>query len=265
MRLSGSEITCFANRGGGGNDLIYGFAFAHGCRLKFAEDYLVGDEPGIPLVWGVLRGSDYVVKDAMASDRNYLYCDHSYFHRGHLKNYRITLNSYGLRGLRKCPLDRLKSIDINVSPWRTKGRHILVCPPTDYFMQAHGCPDWLDNTLSTLKASTDRPIIIRNKPVSNQKVPSLSDQLLNCHALVTHSSNVAVEAAVMGVPVFVHADCAASPVGKTSLEEVECPVMPDRELWLANIAYTQFSFKEILHGQVLELISDYISCERIGE
>ena len=33
--------------------------------------------------------------------------------------------------------------------------------------------------------------------------------------------------------------------------------MPDRRLWLDNLAYTQFGFGEILRGEVLTLMADY--------
>ena len=255
--VASTRVTCYANRGGAGNDLIYGFAHGHGCRLLYAEDYEIGDEPGIPLVWGVLRGSDFIVDDAINNGRNFLYCDHAYFDRGHLKNYRILLNRHGLGNLRNCDFDRQRLLNVRLSPWRKTGSHILVCPPTEYFMNAHHCPMWLENTLSTLQAHTDRPIIVRGKPSADAPQAPLSDQLLDCHALVTHSSNIAVEAIIAGVPAVVHSDCAAISVSESRLDRIEKPKMPDRELWLANLAYTQFTFHEILNGTVIDLINTY--------
>ena len=41
-----------------------------------------------------------------------------------------------------------------------KGSKIIVCPPTDYFCEAHGTYGWLDSTLKQLKTYTDRKIVI---------------------------------------------------------------------------------------------------------
>lgn len=263
LSVNSLAVTCYANYGGAGNDLIYAFAQGHGCRLLYAENYEIGDEPGIPLVWGVLRGSDFVVSDAIQQGRHFLYCDHAYFDRGHLKNYRILLDRYGLGDLRLCPSDRFSSLDIHLMPWRKSGAHILVCPPTEYFMKAHYCPNWTANTLSTLSQLTDRPIVVREKPRPDLPQPTLMEQLTDCHALVTHSSNIAIEAVIAGVPVFVDPECAAIAVGEYDLNRIEQPRMPDRELWLFNLSYSQFRFEEVLKGEVLDIIARYYSYQEV--
>ncbi|MCA3242667.1 MAG: hypothetical protein ING89_15345 [Rubrivivax sp.] len=258
-----SRVTCFANHSGPGNDLVFGFALGHGCRIARAEDQPYDDAPGTSLVWGVLRGSDSVVKRAIDNRRPFIYCDHAYFHRGHQKNYRATLNGYSTTQLRRCPPTRTAALGVTLTPWRKDGRHVLVCPPTDYFMAAHGCPNWTINTLSTLRRHTDRPIVVRDKPKPGEPARSLQEDLAHCHALVTHSSNVAVEAAVMGVPVFVAPGCAAVGVGLTDVARIETPAMPDRRPWLDNLAFTQFSFEEVLDGRVLGLLREYWDCPAV--
>ena len=82
----------------------------------------------------------------------------------------------------------------------------------------------------------------------------LPDALETAHALVTHSSNVAIEAAVMGTPVFVSPSSAAAPVGLTDLSRIEAPVRPERWAWLAHLAYSQFSYQEMQSGAVWDLL-----------
>ena len=82
----------------------------------------------------------------------------------------------------------------------------------------------------------------------------LAEALSTAHALVTHSSNVAIEAVCLGTPVFVSPASAAAPVGLTDLECVESPVYPDRDPWLAHLAYNQFSFGEIGNGQAWQML-----------
>jgi hypothetical protein len=237
-------VSAYLNRGGGGNAVVRAFSEGLGCRLAYAED-----EPeilrDIPVVWGVLRQSDRILAQAKAQMMYFFYIDHAYFNRGHGKSYRITRNRYEAGPVRKCPPDRLAQLAIEVQPWQTSGREIIVCPPTDYFMEAHGCSDWLDTTLAKLSGITDRPITIREKPQPGETAIPLKAALKTAHALVTHSSNVAIEAACLGTPVFVNPASAAAPVGLTDLSRIETPVYPDREPWLAHLAYNQFSINEI--------------------
>ena len=252
-RIEPWMISAFLNRGGGGNPMIRAFAAGIGCRMAYAED-----EPetlsDIPVVWGVLRDSDRILAQAKAQSLYFFYIDHAYFNRGHGKSYRISRNRYEAGPVRDCPSDRIAQIGLEVRPWRTSGRDIIVCPPTDYFMQAHGCADWLDTTLERLEHFTDRPVVIREKPQPGETAVPLEAALESAHALVTHSSNVAIEAACLGTPVFVDPASAAAPIGRTDLSEIEDPYFPDREPWLAHLAYSQFSLDEIRDGSAWRLL-----------
>jgi hypothetical protein len=246
-RLEPWMVTCYLNRGGAGNPMIRAFAQGIGCELRYAEDE-TGPRPGVPIVWGVLRGSDRVVAYAKQSGRYFFYVDHAYFSRGHGVSYRVTRNGYEAGAVRECPTDRIQAHDVVLEPWQRGGRNILVCPPTDYFMAAHGCADWLERTLEALQRHTDRPVVVRRKPQPGETQEPLAEALSKAHALVTHSSNVAIEAVVAGVPVFVSPSSAAAPMGLTDLRSIETPVYPDRDKWLAHLAYCQFSFEEIRTG-----------------
>lgn len=246
-------LSAFLNRGGAGNRVIRAFAEGVGCRIAYAED-----EPevlrDIPVVWGVLRDSDRIIAQAKVQRLYFFYVDHAYFNRGHGKSYRITRNGYEAGGVRDCPEDRLNELRLNVAPWRKGGREIIICPPTEYFAQAHGCADWLETTLGSLRSLTDRPIVVREKPRPGHAAAPLNKALETAHALVTHSSNVAIEAACLGTPVFVSPASAAAPVGRTAVQDIESPVYPDRQRWLAHLAYNQFSFEEIVDGRAWRLL-----------
>jgi hypothetical protein len=246
-------VTCYLNRGGGGNPMMRAFAEGIGCSLRYAEDE-TGPRTGVSVVWGVLRGSDRVVEFAKQAGHYFFYVDHAYFERGHGRNYRITRNAYEAGRIRKCPPDRLAQYGVVPKPWRKGGGNILVCPPTDYFMTAHKCHDWLDKTLEELRRHTDRPIVVRQKPQPAQAFELLEQALEKSHALVTHSSNVAIEAVIAGTPVFVSPASAAAPVGLTDLSEIESPVYPDRDAWLAHLAYSQFSLEEIRSSAAWQML-----------
>jgi len=255
-RLEPWMVTCYLNRGGAGNVMIRAFAQGIGCELRYAEDE-TGPRPGVPIVWGVLRGSDRVVAHAKQSGQYFFYVDHAYLSRGHGQSYRVTRNGYEAGPVRDCPTDRVQVHDVVLEPWQRGGRNVLVCPPTDYFVVAHSCADWLDTTLEALQRHTDRPLVVRRKPQPGETVEPLAEALKKAHALVTHSSNVAIEAIIAGVPVFVSPSSAAAPVGRTDLSLIEMPVYPDRDKWLANLAYCQFSFEELRSGAAWRMLLEY--------
>jgi hypothetical protein len=246
-------VAAFLNKGGGGNEMIRAFAQGIGCRIAYAENepFTLRD---IPIVWGVLRGSDRILARAQAQGLYFFYIDHSYFDRGHGNSYRITRNRYEAGAIRDCPADRVAALNVEVQPWRKSGRDIIVCPPTDFFAAAHDCAGWLDSTLARLREVTDRPVHIRTKPKPGESAVPLAQALQSAHALVTHSSNVAIEAACLGTPVFVADASAAAPVGCTDLGQIEQPVYGDREPWLAHLAYNQFTLEEISDGRAWRML-----------
>jgi hypothetical protein len=109
---------------------------------------------------------------------------------------------------------------------------------------------WLDKVLSALAASTDRPIVVRDKPLRNPDMPPFEEALKTAWAVVCHSSRVANEAILAGVPAFVTAPCAALPVAGTDLTKIEDPHRPDgREEWAAWLAANQWTVPEIVSGR----------------
>jgi hypothetical protein len=83
----------------------------------------------------------------------------------------------------------------------------------------------------------------------------LQADLEGAHALVTHGSIAAVEAVILGCPVFVHPDSAAALVGRTDLKMIEHPLMPDRTKWLHSLAYSQFNERELVDGTLWSLMT----------
>lgn len=246
-------VSAYLNRGGAGNQVIRAFAHGLSCRIAYAEDE--GSElQDIPVVWGVLRESDRILAQARAQGLHFFYVDHAYFNRGHGNSYRITRNAYDAGRVRKVGDSRLKMLNLDVQPWRKSGRSIIVCPPTEHFAAAHNCSDWLETTLCALKLETDRPIVIRTKPRPGEGSVPLVEALQDAHALVTHSSNVAIEAVCLGTPVFVSPTSAAAPVGRTDIGMIESPRYPKREGWLAHLAYSQYSLEEIRDGSAWNLL-----------
>jgi hypothetical protein len=165
--------------------------------------------------------------------------------------YRWEIDAFQMKAIRDVPDDRWKRLGIEVKPWQRGGRHIVVAMPTQPYSALHGTERWTDQTVETLNKLTDRPIIIRSK---ESKRP-LWEDLKGAHCLVTHGSNAANEAVIMGCPVFVDRSCAAALVGQTDIAKIETSVYPDRQPWLNSLGYSQFTEDELVDGTMWRLIA----------
>lgn len=164
--------------------------------------------------------------------------------------YRWTRNGFQMSAIRNVPDDRWKSLNIKIEPWRKNGKHILICAPTRTYARFHHTEDWIANVIDALARVTDRQLMIRDK---ESKRPLQMD-LDGAHCCVTHGSIAAVEAAILGTPIFVDKSSAASLIGHTDLRKIETPIYSDREPWCHNLAYNQFSEPELVDGTLWRLM-----------
>lgn len=227
----------------------FGRAFADGCG---AEHKFILDHKYTPGPWaGFLSPKNWQsLQDTIAAGFDYYYGDHGYFGRGTF--YRVTKNAPQYYGESNPNYNRLKPFYDAVKPWRKEGKHIIVCPQSENHHERFGQPNWLDNTLKILRASTDRKIKVRYK----KDWRPLGADLINAHALVTHTSNAAVESVLAGVPVICTGLCAASQYGIKDLTQVDNVITPDgdRLRWAATLANNQWSLQEISDGKCWEKI-----------
>ena len=114
--------------------------------------------------------------------------------------YRFHLNAFQMERIRDVPDDRWRRMKTEVQPWRKGGRHIVIAANTATYAKLHGCEDWLPNAVTALAKLTDRQLVVRDKE-HYQKRPIQKD-LEGAHCLVTHGSNAANEAVILGCPVF---------------------------------------------------------------
>tara|TARA_R110002111_G_scaffold61351_3_gene102025 strand:- start:10 stop:1398 length:1389 start_codon:yes stop_codon:yes gene_type:complete len=228
--------------------------------------------PNIPLnVPVVVRGiaKKKVMHKCIADGRNFYYIDTGYFGNGKTKLYhRITKNGlqFNLPIWKDCPDDRFLKTDTALHK-RTNGRSILLCPPSQKALTYWNVDlqEWLDSTVAEIKLHTDRPIVIREKQsrhlranVNTMKM-ALADDV---HCMVTYNSIAAVEALILGKPVFTMGPNAAEPLANTDLSKIEEPMMPviDRVRQLCcNLAYNQFTSAEMIDGTAWSMLGDNYS------
>ncbi len=154
--------------------------------------------------------------------------------------------------IRDVPSDRWRALKQPLTPWAVNPKgHIVLAAGSPTYEKFHRIEGWVEKTIAELRKYTDREIRVSDKETKE----SLSDRINGAHALVSHGSNAAVEAAIMGCPAFVYPGSAAALIGKTDLSEIEAPAYPDREKWCRSLAYNQFSEPELIDGTLWRLIS----------
>lgn len=170
--------------------------------------------------------------------------DNAYFQRGaRSSNFRLIRRGFHLTTVIDRPHDRLKRWGVDPSglpSWKKSGRDIVIIPPSEWYVRIFDAQFWLDETVVTLRNTTDRPIRVKsNKP------ERLEDYLSSAWAMVTFGSAAGVEAAMAGVPVFAGPICPCIPISAGTLEQIETPQYHDRAPWLASLAYATWSEDEI--------------------
>lgn len=198
-----------------------------------------------------------------------VYIDLGYWRReGETGHHKLGLNSRHPTGYfqrRKHPPDRWERLRERIEPWRKGGGAIIVAGMSGKGAAAEGFrpEQWERQAVAELRKHTDRKIIYRPKPnwVGSKPIEGAEFQRGDSqgrdvpavlkggvHAVVTHHSNVAVDALLAGVPVFVM-DGICAPLALSDLSKIETPLYPDgREQWAWDAAYTQWTVHEMTAG-----------------
>lgn len=206
------------------------------------------DENEVAL-YGQVWGTERILPRALQSGRTWWYIDNGYWHPGRgspAGYYRMCYRAMGPVLLSDPDISRGRATGASFQPWRASGSHILFAAPGADYGQARGLSmaAWSRDTLRELRNRTDRPIKLREY---GGKV-ALDWHLRDCWALVTYASNIAVEAVLRGIPVFVAPESAAAPVGNTDLMDLESPRMPARRCWWESLMCQQFQPSEMADG-----------------
>ena len=163
---------------------------------------------------------------------------------------------------------RFAALGVPIRPWR-QGTSILLAGMSAKSAESEGFApqQWEQLTLGMLRQFTDRPIIYRPKPSWREAAPldgasyepgldDLGRLLEDCHAVVTHHSNVAIDGLLAGIPAFC-VKGAALPMALNDLTKIEEPYRPlDRAQWAADLAWSQFTPAEMRSGFVWNHLKD---------
>ena len=178
-----------------------------------------------------------------------------------------------------------KTCKINVKPWRKDGKHILVPLQLmeDASLEGLNIYEWGMRTAIELRQYTNRPIVFKMHPrmydpktgktdyqqhIDHLQVfckmfpgmhifPTISYQLgqaqksmKDAWATITYTSGMAIESVLEGIPtIAVHPGNFTYNMQSNDLAEIENPKMPPRLPWLKELAWKQWTFKEMAQGK----------------
>ena len=173
---------------------------------------------------------------------------------------------------------RAASLGLVCKPWRSDGDFILVCGQHEQSEQWRDMPPmhkWMSKTIKTLRKHTDRPIIFRPHP--RCRLPGIEKQFKdvirqeprqlpgtyddfdmrfdNVYATVSYSSNPGIHSILNGVPALVGPASLAYDVATHDIADINNLAMPNRQQWLNDYAWTEFTVDEIAQGIPLKRLT----------
>jgi hypothetical protein len=176
---------------------------------------------------------------------------------------------------------RAHALKLTLKPWQTDGEYILICGQHDKSLQWQKMPSmstWVINTITELRKHTVRPILFRPHPrcplphIENEfknvyrqdpvQIPGTYDdfdmRFNNIYATVSYSSNPGIHSVLEGVPAFVGPASLAYDAANDIdfLHKINNPYMPDRQQWLNDYAWTEFTVEEISQGIPLKRLTN---------
>jgi len=233
----------------------------------------------IAAFYGYQKNMPRIMADYIDRGKKVVFVDLGYWHRrqgGRWKGYhKISVNARHSNAYlmdSKHSDRRFKRFGIPILPWKPAGDAIIVAGMSAKSAESYNLKpqQWERWAIRELRKHTKRTIIYRPKPSWSEASPiegsefqrtgqPVGQALLDCHAVVTHHSNVAVDALLAGVPSFCWGGVAES-MSLQDLSLIEKPYRPkDRAQWASNIAYCQWNVMEIQTG----LMWQYLKAEEL--
>ncbi len=174
-----------------------------------------------------------------------------------------------------------RDYNMDLKPWRTSGNHILITlqRPMGWSMRGYNLMRWLEETFTKIRKYSDRPIVIRWHPGDWKSFPTyepilkkynatvspqerhITEDLINCWALVCHNSTPSAVAPIEGIPAFITDDPSYSQggdVANTDFSLLENPILADREQWIKKLAQCHWSFNDVRSGRCWSHMRKYV-------
>lgn len=264
-------------------------AFIDGARslglqtvIKQERNFIGKIDGDIAVIYGLRNRLKSIMDTYIAEGRKCIFIDLGFFGRvdgGKLEGYhRVSVNqlfpTLELVSVEGLP-DRFKQFNIPVvHASNSKNKYILLAGMSAKSAGVYGLnpEQWEREAIATLNNLTNLPIVYRPKPSWPDARPlphalysppqqNLTEVLTDAACVVTHHSNVAIDAAILGIPSIVTYACTPSVLASKNLADIhnlKHHTYDERIKFLQKVAYQQWSVNEFRTGACLK----YLAAER---
>lgn len=251
---------------------------------RFLTNQRLNEKAALIVFAGILRGDGLIYQYCKEYNKNFLYVDHAYLYRGYNSVnpdnewLRITPNNFTWNKNQSESVERWNQYfakSFPLSPWKSNnGKNILVLPPssaTKYLFPES--QEWMERTIDEITRRTNAIVRIREKPlqvnvdpITNEVVSgfdvkhdkTIDQELAEAKCIVTFNSAVPVLGTIRGIPCYCSPQSAAYPMN-INLDDINNPPEPNRQNWLNQLVYHQYTTNEIISGKFWKLIEKYRS------
>lgn len=261
-------------------------AFASGCRTLGYDVGFNNNDGDVDVIWSVLfngrmAGNRTVWERAMAQSKPVVVLEVGGIKRGTTWKVGINgINRDAFWGEKGNDDSRAKLLGLSLKPWQNNGDVILICGQHDKSLQWQGMPrmsNWVMDVIEEIQKYTNKQIVFRPHP--RCKLPHIEHEYTNVSrqeprfingtyddfdmgfknvwATVSYSSNPGIHSLLEGVPSFVSTHSLAYDAANDIdfLHNIENPLRPDRQQWLNDYAWTEFTVEEISKGIPLKRLT----------
>ena len=164
-----------------------------------------------------------------------------------------------------------KQLKVNFKAWKKEGEYIVVALqlPGDASLRGTPIDKWAADVVAELRKHTNMHIVVRTPQLPREydayQIKRITDvggvsiqqgtkdnlipTLDRAYATVTFSSGFGIDSVINGVPtIAMDPGSFAYELGNNKIENINNLKYPDRQQWLNNLAYAQWSGEEIKEG-----------------
>ena len=255
--------------------------------LALGHDVVSNSDDGIDVIWSVLfhgrmGGNKDIWERNQRQNKPTVVLEVGGIKRGTTWKVGINgINRDGSFGPGNNDRSRVQQLGLNVKPWRSDGKYILICGQHDKSLQWQNMPPmskWVMDTIEVIQSNSSKPIIFRPHP--RCQLPTIERQYRNVYrqdpihitgsyddfdmkfdnifATVSWSSNPAIHSIIEGVPAFTGPSSLAYDVSLQDFSKIEDPLYGDRTQWLNDYAWTEFTLEEISLGLPIKRLTSLL-------
>ena len=219
---------------------------------QVAQPPKANPEPGDVLVtWNRNRHNDEHAKRYERAGARVIIAENGYVGRDNNDHilFAMALSHHAGAGTwKEGPEDRWAPLGIEMQPWRTKGKEIVILPQRGIGEPGIAMPQgWAEDVANRLRQQTSRPVRIRPHPGKDKTDPG--PDLKNAWAAVTWASGAGIKAILAGVPVFHEMPTwIGGLAARYGINDVENPYLGDRIPMLRRLAWSQWTLEEVRRG-----------------